>query len=76
MGPMTRKPVEKRVLYILQLEGERDLVLLDAAGREQRRVVLSDSTLRNHTADEVAADLITTLVYEMKDQQGAEDARR
>lgn len=74
---MTRdKPVESRLMFAVTLEGTRDLVLRDGRGVEKRRLVLSDSTLRLAGVDGVAEDLMTTIGYEMKDEQGSEDLRR
>jgi hypothetical protein len=63
------------VLFSVALEGDRDLVLLNEDGREERRLTLSDLTLRQFSAEDVAGDLKTSLAYDMKDQQGSEDTR-
>jgi len=63
-------------MFAVTLEGTRDLVLRDGRGVEKRRLVLSDSTLRLAGVDGVAEDLMTTIGYEMKDEQGSEDLRR
>lgn len=76
MGPRSKPATERRVVFSVVLEGDRDVVLLDAKGKEERRVTLSDATLRQFTAEDVAMDLKQTLVYEMKDQQGSEDRLR
>lgn len=74
---MTRdRPVEDRLMFAVTLEGTRDLVLRDGRGVEKRRLVLSDSTLRLAGVNGVAEDLMTTIGYEMKDEQGSEDLRR
>lgn len=74
---MTRdRPVEGRLMFAVTLEGTRDLVLRDGRGVEKRRLVLSDSTLRLAGVNGVAEDLMTTIGYEMKDEQGSEDLRR
>lgn len=74
---MTRdKPVEGRLMFAVTLEGTRDLVLRDGRGVEKRRLVLSDSTLRLAGVDGVAEDLMASIAYEMKDEQGSEDLRR
>jgi hypothetical protein len=70
------RPAEGKLMFAVTLEGTRDLVLRDGRGVEKRRLVLSDSTLRNAGADGVAEDLMTSVGYEMKDEQGSEDQRR
>jgi hypothetical protein len=70
------RPAEGKLMFVVTLEGTRDLVLRDGRGVEKRRLVLSDSTLRNAGADGVAEDLMTSVGYEMKDEQGSEDQRR
>lgn len=74
MGPRSKPVVESRVMFSLVAEGN-DLVLRDGTGKEERRLTVSEATLRRFKLDDVAADLKTTLVYEMKDEQGREDTR-
>lgn len=74
MGPRSKPVVEGRVMFSLAAEGN-DLVLRDGTGKEERRLTVSEATLRRFKLDDVAADLKTTLVYEMKDEQGREDTR-
>lgn len=75
MGPRSKPVVEERVMFTLVAVGN-DLVLRDGTGKEQRRLAVSEATLRSFKLDDVAADLMTSLVYEMKDEQGQEDTRR
>lgn len=76
MGPRAKKTTEPRLVFSLFAEGEDTLILRDARGTEKRRLVMSPATLARFTLDEVAEDLESTLAYDMKDQQGAEDTRR
>jgi len=63
-------------MFAVTLEGEGDLVLRDGRGVEQRRLSLSPATLSQVGAEGVAEDLMTTIGYEMKSDQGSEDLRR
>lgn len=71
-----QRPAEGKVMFSVVLENERELVLRNATGGEERRLVLSDTTLMTHGVMAVAADLMTSVGYDMKDEQGQEDTRR
>lgn len=75
MGPKAKPAVESRVMFTLFAEGN-DLVLRDGTGKEKRRLNVSAATIQLFGVEGVAADLETSLAYEMKDEQGQEDTRR
>lgn len=71
-----QRPADGKLMFAVTLEGTRDLVLRDGRGTEKRRLTLSDATLRQFSAEDVAEDLMTSVGYEMKSEQGSEDRRR